>query len=685
MRIKSLKIKDIRSYEEQEIFFPEGSLLLAGDIGSGKSTLLLAIEYALFGLQPGQRGSSLLRNNQVSGEVTLNFEIGGKDIIIERKLKRNKKSITNEYSAITIDGEKIESSTTEIKTKIIDLLGYPQEYVKKNNVLYKYTIYTPQESMKQIISEDPDTRLNILRHIFGVDKYKTIRENLTILQIDIKEKSKILQFEISDLDSIKQEVLNMSDYLSDIDEKISSKSLELEEQKRNLESIEKDILELENKNREREEIFREIEKAKVLISAKKETLRNLLFERKNLESLINSSEKKFNQLEYDSILKNIESKYNEISALNLKISSFKGEIQALSNLKNTLESRKERVFKIDLCPTCLQDVPERHKHNIFTSVESEISKINSKISSLEKDLETFMLSLRKFESEKEDLDLIKKELEEVKIRNAVSERNQEKINDLIRKLDYQNKDIDLLENHLTKLKETLLDFSKYETLFRLKKEELRQKQDLERNTAISLAEFKKELELRKKQISDLGEKIIKKEAAKVKLHHLQELNNWLSNNYLNLIDFIERNVLIKLRQEFSNFFSKWFTVLVPEGSFSVNLDENFSPIITHSEVEMDYSDLSGGERTALALAYRLSLNQTINSIFSKLKTTNLIILDEPTEGFSELQLDKMRDILLDLNASQIILVSHESKIESFVDHIIRVKKESGISKIEKPL
>ena len=71
MRLIRLRVKNIRSYEDQEIAFPEGSLLLSGDVGSGKTTLLLAIEYALFGLQPGQKGSALLRNNSEIGEVSL--------------------------------------------------------------------------------------------------------------------------------------------------------------------------------------------------------------------------------------------------------------------------------------------------------------------------------------------------------------------------------------------------------------------------------------------------------------------------------------------------------------------------------------------------------------------------------------------------------------------------------------
>ena len=43
----------------------------------------------------------------------------------------------------------------------------------------------------------------------------------------------------------------------------------------------------------------------------------------------------------------------------------------------------------------------------------------------------------------------------------------------------------------------------------------------------------------------------------------------------------------------------------------------------------------------------------------------------------------MRSVLEQLNVSQLIIVSHEQKIESFVEHVIRFKKENGISMIEK--
>jgi len=92
-------------------------------------------------------------------------------------------------------------------------------------------------------------------------------------------------------------------------------------------------------------------------------------------------------------------------------------------------------------------------------------------------------------------------------------------------------------------------------------------------------------------------------------------------------------------------------------------------------------NLSGGEKTAVALAYRLALNKVINDYVTTISTKDLLILDEPTEGFSYDQLDKMKDVLDQINVKQIIIVSHEAKVESFVQNVIRLNKTGHISKI----
>ena len=62
-------------------------------------------------------------------------------------------------------------------------------------------------------------------------------------------------------------------------------------------------------------------------------------------------------------------------------------------------------------------------------------------------------------------------------------------------------------------------------------------------------------------------------------------------------------------------------------------------------------DYHSGRQTRRALAYRLALNRVINDIITDIKTRNLLILDEPTDGFSTEQLDKLRTVLEELNIS----------------------------------
>jgi len=90
--------------------------------------------------------------------------------------------------------------------------------------------------------------------------------------------------------------------------------------------------------------------------------------------------------------------------------------------------------------------------------------------------------------------------------------------------------------------------------------------------------------------------------------------------------------------------------------------------------------LSSGERTSIVLAYRLALNVMVKKVCEAMQS-NLLILDESTDGFSRELLSRLRDFLKDLKCEQVIIVSHESELESFVDNIFRVTKESVESKI----
>lgn len=680
MKLKKIILKNIRSYESQIVDFPEGSLLLAGDVGSGKTTLLLAIEYALFGLQPGQKGSSLLRNTSDLGEVTLEMEVAGREIIIERRIKRNSKSVVNDYASITIDGKKIESSITEVKTKILNLLGYPSEFIKKNNILYRYTVYTPQEQMKQIILEDPETRLNVLRHVFGIEKYKRIRENLALLLNRLKEDSRVLQIETQSLEKDKENLALLKSSLSSLDGGIQAKKRDLEENINQRKAIEKESLELEQKLKEKLVLESEVEKTKIMIASKKDSLSSFNKEFNDLSSALADSKDIFSQNDLDLVIQSLSLKKAGVEELNSAYIQVVSRIDSLNRLEKETLEKKDRVFNMDVCPTCLQNVPGAHKHNIMNATETSLSDIKKSLEALEPErmavlgsLEKGKLDLSRLEEEKSRLVLLKSKLDFL-------ENSRKKLEGLRKSRESYEKDVLLLSKHLEGTKQDILKFSKFENLLKIRKDDLKRAFIEEKRSEISIAELRKEIELSHKELANINAAIAQKESLQLRLREVLNLIDWISGPFSNLMEYTERNVLIKLRKDFSSLFSKWFGLLAGD-TFIVQLDENFTPLIMQGEAEMEYSFLSGGERTAVALAYRLALNQTINSLLSEIRTKDLIILDEPTEGFSETQIDKIRDILDELNVTQLILVSHEQKIESFVENVLRLKKDGDVSSI----
>ncbi|MEK6927813.1 MAG: SMC family ATPase [Nanoarchaeota archaeon] len=679
MKLKSIYLKNIRSYEEQKIVFPEGAVLLSGNVGSGKTTILLALEYALFGLQAGQRGASLLRHNASEAEVILELDISGEPVIIERRLKRDSKSITNDYSAITLNGQKLEYSTTELKTRILELIGYPPEFVKKNNILYKYTVYTPQEQMKQIITEDSETRLSVIRHVFGIDKYRIIRDNLSIIILKLKDETKFMSGELKTLDEEKLKLESSRLKLNEIEKTIISQSDSFKIKKAMRKAIELELLQFEDKIKEKENFEKEAEKTSLLISVKRENLELLEKEKAELNKSV-QEDIGFSQTEYNQGIASIASKKALIESLNGLYYNTLSSLKHLEKDNASLSDKKKRFFSIQMCPTCLQDVSPVHRHNILNDTECNISANTKQYESLEKEKVRLQIQISDEKKILLKLEERKLQLESLKSKITYLEKIKVRLVQTLKSIELISKDIILLTQHLSNLKEQAFKLSSLNMQYKKKEDELRYAFNEEKKAEIYLAETNKEIELTRHQVSNLSDSILKKEELQKNLLYKQELISWLSNQFSELISFIEIQVMMKLRKEFNKLFSAWFGMIVPE-SFEVKLDENFTPLIIQNGVEMEYSFLSGGERTAVALAYRLALNQTINSLLSSIKTRDIIILDEPTEGFSEAQIDKIRDVLEELNILQLILVSHEQKIESFVDHIIRITKHGDSSSV----
>ncbi len=820
MILKSLKLENIRSYLHETIEFPEGSVLLSGDIGSGKSTILLAIEFALFGIMRAElSGSSLLRHGKNQGSVELRFKIDKDEFLIKRTLKKSRDTVIQDTGYILINNKKIEGTPVELKARILNILGYPEELISKSkSMIYRYTVYTPQEEMKQILFEDKNIRLDTLRKLFGIDKYKTIKENADNFTRELRRKISELNIRLENYDELEKEKTEKRKKADEISLTITKAIHELEEIKKILQK-EKNLLEnFEQEVKKENELKKQLDLKEVQISNKKsnkdkinqkieESQKHVLNIEKRLESYSKVEEiipekeleKEINKLNedlnvlikekstylekirsFEEQIKNIEeevAEFSEKSKQEIILKSKLREVEEKIKLKKNYElmmkenSEKEKNTQIhlekinilmiesqkivssikdaEICPTCNQKVDEDHKRKVISEEKEKLKRYNEEKNKLTEFLKKISENLEKIqrnieriekieESYKRDREAIlrleeyskqlikkqkelseffqkKKEMEDIlksketkkeetlrseiehkrkflseardnnlKVRekkNLIENIGHEKEN--IKKLREERMDIEKeiedLSKNKKKIEDSLKDYFEINQKYEKQKEHFEKNREMLKYAEIEFATFSKEKNLIIKQIEDIEKKLSSLDKIKEKIKEISEIENWIKELFLNLMATIEKHIMVSIHKEFEYLLKEWFSILIED--IEISLDEEFTVKVIQDGYETEVESLSGGEKTSVALAYRLSLNKVINDLISGIRTKDFIILDEPTDGFSTEQLDKVREVLEQLNMKQTIVVSHEQKMESYVDNIIRINKTENVSTI----
>ena len=803
MLLQQLRLQNIRSYLEQTITFPEGTTLLSGDIGSGKSTVLLAIEFALFGSsRPELPAESLLRKGAAKGMVELTFVLNDQTITVQRHLKKEKDVIKQMPGHIIRNNVKKELMPVELKAEILTLLGYPEDLLSKNkNYIFRYTIYTPQEEMKLILQDSNETRLDVLRKIFNIDKYKIIRENMQIYLKKMRTDLTVLTTKIEPLSEYSQLALQQEEEKKKIELSIQEITpiLQILQQKRQqqqqemekVEQQQKEYFQLQQELNTTSLFEKELSSSVEQLLQKKERLaqkieelsipKDLVANSEQLHAELRQQEKKKEQLskeknELEGKIRNIqniivitqeeiirtgketayipdyEKKKQELVE---QISSKKGLLEDKVEIDLLLEKTlavivknktlleqsaeiQETMQNLESCPTCLQEVSAEHKHTIISQEQTKKLKAEAILSELEKKKKEIIS--QKESLEKQILEIFAKENQLAKITAELQQLKkkeewiQEKKEQLRQLVQENNSLMLMMQNlsHSTKIEELTVSITEKQKLLQgllhqellhknlqellhqeqqylirknqlqKKKEELQtslsQKKDLtatitahkkiafelinqEKEAAVKVAQFQTQLESIDRHLVEVQERINLLQKEKEKLGKLQESYQWLEEHFLPLTYTIEKQVMINIHHHFDQLFQEWFSVLIEDVNIFSRLDDSFAPIVMQNGYEIAFSDLSGGEKTSAALAYRLALNKVINTVIHAINTKDLLILDEPTDGFSIEQLDKVREVLEKLQSRQTIIVSHESKIESFVNNVIRIEKEGHVSSV----
>jgi len=804
MILNSLIIENIRSYSHEEIEFPRGISLFEGDIGSGKSTVLMAIEFALFGLG-SQKAESLLAKKSESGFVILEFSVDNEKYEIKRGLKRKSSGVNQDpkNSWIKIEGVVEPLSPSELKQRVLQILKFNEPSdPKAESKIFRYAIFTPQEAMKEVLS-DSKKRLETIRKAFGIEDYSIAQSNASEVLSVIKTKSAVYAERFSDISELESEINESQKMITSLESEKSQKQKQVHilesEEKNKLEELKK----LQEKNNDKVKLEVKKESLEERIESDKNRVATIEQEFTEFEEELKEKNEKLEKLvaiekpETDKSIPEIEleiKKYQEINESLIKLNSerentssditrlkekfgekIKSDVNSINNTLKGLENEKEDLIKFadeitekldkvkkqqvqkqtlreslqkeikkftalgNACPTCKQEITDTHHHSLVDEKQKEVDslgkeletitdsffesnkkskEINEKLESYEyeiSEISKILPGIEEYKTKSDRLNQLDLEIKELQKQDKNSEYGEsplvlltaikdglvrfegvteqmaqiaESKERIVKKSENYQREIELIDSQNTQRVDELeqikndlesIDVSKE---IKVKEDEIESSRKEILSVSSVIAATSENLKNQQEKIEENTSKIEESRKWETKYKKFDQFTQWLELFFIPTISQIEKQVLLSILQNFNETYTRWYSILVEDPTKESRIDENFTPIINQDGYDQEIGYLSGGEKTSIALAYRLTLNSLMRKESESMKS-NLLILDEPTDGFSKNQLGKIRELLDELKSEQIVLVSHEKELETYVDNIFQISKENGLSKISR--
>ena len=675
MLLREITIKNIRSYNddaEAVVEFPEGVVLFEGDVGSGKSTILYAVEFALFGTAE-VKGNFLLSDRKQSGHVRLKFSENGKELEVGRGLVRRKESVAQEKCYIVEDGRRTDMSPADLKERVIGLMKFNEpSNPRAESLVYRFAVFTPQEQMKEIIQKDSEDRLRVLRRVLGISEYQLAAENSDIVEQRIKRDAYGLKKASEDLEekealasTLSSEIAQLEKRLPILEDKRSAAEAELAE----LESRSKDLVS------KREAVSNVASKAPTLERSVKmlaTAARDALDKADRLEARLKDQYVLFME-EFE---KGKPPSERSTDALDQELTGKRrGHEEKMATLR-VMQSQfrgTEELLQGGKCPRCGQKIDHVQLGDKAAHLASEIEKTQAELLLLKDEcnaLESLQRQMAKYEKDGEKYATYSKEKANIKRDIAESKAQVWAFQAELMK---STRDLEAAKKEEEKLKGLAQEIAELERDL----DASRRRRD---EAGLSFQRAVAQRDAKKESLENLNLELMRKRAMRAEARRLAGYQSWLSGYFRPAVEQIERQTFMQMNARFNHHFERLFSSMVDDIDLRVRVNENFSPVLERQGFEQEYEALSGGERTSVALAYRLALNSIVQETGAS-GTGELVILDEPTEGFSKEQIHKMRDILVELGSKQVVIVSHETELEAMAQHVFRVQKVNGTSRV----
>jgi exonuclease SbcC len=692
MKIEIVQLENIRSHNKSTVPFTRGFNCLVGGVGRGKSSVLYALDFALFGDAIGSRSFEyLLRESADWCKVTVVFTQNGNTYKLTRGLRRKGKGITQDIEQLKLyeDDRLLASIKNDaVAEQLKAITGLDKE-------LYREIVWFRQEHLKELLEAPPRDRQRRLDELFGLSDYEIAWSNIAQYQRDYETEKRIYEkdLDVNGLEKLSGEYNRCTEEFTLVEMDLENSTQKLVIAKKTLDEATIKLKLLEEKKLVVEELKRkevrfkaDIQNIKTTLASlaqriedKKTIVDNLHQRQKSLETRIEACYEKLQQtgLPFD---KSIEELRSTLSNFDDKISTLKAEQEATSRSLQQDQKRSAALEKEDKCPLCIQPLSGEYKTDLIIRIDLEniqreknINQLHLQVTDLQRiktvgiDVHSVLqqcitqgtdLKARIIEEEQNLANLLKEYEEKQKLANDLGPE--------LQKLQFEINKFNLSDIEATK------DYR--EQAFRqyyILDSDLRTKENRKKDLSRRLDDIKERINL-----------------AQEKLERMEKIRKTLE--VLGAVRDAYRSIQPKLRTEFvkvlRNFVQQVLDSLVGAESTILNvmIDDTYTPYVkSEMGFDRDVSNLSGGERTLLAFAYRLGLGQLIMQSRTG-HGLSMLILDEPTEnlGSEDGSIERLADAISRFKAiEQIIAVTHSEAFAAKSDHVITLDKELGVSKI----
>ncbi len=611
--------------------------------------------------------------------------------------------------------------TFELLRDVIVKLEKERDLIKKeieSFSLIKEEFSKVKEKIEEIKKEVEErrSRLEQLKEIYD----KEVRE----LEEKRKKYEEVLEK--------KKERENLLKNKEDAEERVKEikKELEVEKENFNKKFFNISINALEKEKKEVEEELNSVKESYLLASKlfkEKELMSKDLRYKEDkvvkLEEEINFYRNKMNNIKLEEVRSEEE--------INKEVSDIKGKLFSINNEILRIKKEISSLSKIGgKCPLCLQEVKEEYRDKVVKQLKEEVERLIKEKEKLQKNLdllnEELIRSLKnkelKKEVEKINILIKEKEKQKVELEGEISKikekllsysnieekfnkfklklkeleskfenciRRIEEYKKIERIIEEKEKNLEYYNKKLLFIKSKLNFLEGIDEIFNKAKEEFINQENKVKTLEGEINKVKEGIFILEKELKELEEKEKKliKEIEKINLlkGKLERINNGL-DLIVRLREDIKRireKVRLKFLKEFRESFLSKFEEIRKESEYIVDIKENYEPVAYANGVEVPISHLSGGEKTSVALAYRLALAD-IAAKMQSIARSELLILDEPTLGFDKEDIKALPEVLRNIKSiPQIIIVTHEDELRDAANVVYEIKKEDNISVVRK--